>query len=105
MNSAELLRRYADILKETTTPDGGGSVGSQDFRNIINDTDQASPSPVGSIANRTEQEIRQKEREHHIRVGSPEWFKLYSKPFIYGEKPVGDAPAPRVLRDQNRHLD
>ena len=58
-------------------------------------TDQNLPSPVGSIMSSADK--RRAEKENHIKVGSPEWFKLwYAKPWLTGEKPIGDAPAQKI---------
>jgi hypothetical protein len=52
-------------------------------------------SPVGSNISATGMEKRKLEKENHIKAGSPEWFRLwFSKPYLTGEKPIGDAPAP-----------
>jgi len=60
-------------------------------------------SPVGSEGSITGSEKRNLEKQNHIKVGSPEWFQLwFSKPFLTGEKPVGDAPAPKVSRTHNK---
>jgi len=91
-----------EILNEVTTPDGGGS---RDFQNIPNDSNQQIVSPIGTVQTGTEQQLRKIERENNIKVGSPAWFRLYSKPNLKGEKPIGDAPAPTVVRDIDRHKD
>ena len=62
-----------------------------------NNTDQASPSPVGSNISITGMEKSRLERENNIKPGTPEWFQLWmSRPFLTGEKPIGDAPAPKT---------
>jgi hypothetical protein len=62
-----------------------------------NNTDQASPSPVGSNISITGMEKRRLERENNIKPGTPEWFQLWmSLPYLSGEKPIGDAPAPKT---------
>jgi hypothetical protein len=71
-----------------------------------NDCDQASMSPVGSNISITGMEKRRLEKSNHIQPGSPAWFQLwFSKPFLTGEKPIGDAPAPKIPKEINRHLD
>jgi len=46
-------------------------------------------SPVGSNISVTGMEKQRLEKEHNIKPGSPEWFKLwFSKPYLTGEKPV-----------------
>lgn len=60
-------------------------------------TDQEMSSPMGGKDSMPAAEKRQIEKENHIKVGSPEWFKLwYAKPWLTGEKPVGDAPAKKI---------
>jgi hypothetical protein len=56
-------------------------------------------SPVGSNPSITAMEKQQLEKQHNIKPGTPEWFKLwFSLPYLTGEKPVGDAPAPKIPR-------
>lgn len=56
-------------------------------------------SPVGSNPSITAMEKHQLEKKHNIKPGTPEWFKLwFSLPYLTGEKPVGDAPAPKIPR-------
>lgn len=72
-----------------------------------NDQDMPSPSPVGTVADTPMGEKRQIERDLNIKVGTPEWFRLYfARPELTGEKPVGDAkpdsePNPRYLLDKD----
>ena len=62
-----------------------------------NNTDQATPSPVGSNISITGMEKRRLERENNIKPGTPEYFRLwFSRPYLTGEKPIGDAPAPKT---------
>lgn len=62
-------------------------------------TDQPAMSPVGSNISITGQEKRDLEKKHGIRPGTDEWFKLwFSKPYLTGEKPIGDEPAPKVKK-------
>ena len=52
-------------------------------------------SAMGSNISATAMEKKRLEHEHHIKPGSPEWFKLwFSKPYLTGEKPVGDEHIP-----------
>lgn len=77
----------------------GSSIPQQ---HTVNNADQDMPSPVGSNISVTGMEKRKLEKQHHIKVGTPEWFQLwFSKPFLTGEKPVGDAPASKVARDKS----
>jgi hypothetical protein len=58
-----------------------------------------SPSPIGSNISVTGTEKRKLEKEKNIRPGTDEWFKLwFSKPYLTGEKPIGDEPAPKVKK-------
>jgi hypothetical protein len=46
-------------------------------------------SPVGSNTGLSSVEKRQYEREHNIRPGTDEWFKLwFAKPHLTGESPT-----------------
>jgi hypothetical protein len=59
-----------------------------------NDDNGNTASPVGSTMSQDNAEKRRLEKELYIRVGDPEWFRLwFAKPWLTGEKPVGDAPA------------
>ena len=61
-----------------------------------NNNDQAMPSVLGGISNKSLLDKRKIERDQNIKVGTPEWFKLwFSKTELTGEKPVVDAPAPQ----------
>lgn len=63
---------------------------------VPNTTETGIFSSVGSNTSTTGQEKRDLERQHNIRPGSDEWFRLwFSKPFLTGEKPIGDSPAPK----------
>jgi hypothetical protein len=54
-------------------------------------------SPLGGKDSMPDSEKRQLEKQNHIKVGTPEWFQLwFSKPWLTGEKPVGDAPAKKI---------
>ena len=69
-------------------------------------SDKDMPSPMGSNISVTGTEKRQLEKQNHIKVGSPEWFQLwFSKPYLTGEKPVGDAPAPQFKKLHRHDLD
>lgn len=60
-------------------------------------SDAHSMSPIGSNISQTGTEKRNLEKQNHIKPGSPEWFRLwFSKPYLTGEKPIGDAPAPKI---------
>ena len=64
-----------------------------------NDTNGNPASPVGSTMSKDTAEKRRLEKELYIKVGDPEWFKLwFAKPWLTGEKPMGDAPADREPR-------
>lgn len=46
-------------------------------------------SPMGSNISVTGMEKRRLEKEHNIKPGTDEWFKLwFSRPYLTGEKPV-----------------
>jgi hypothetical protein len=45
----------------------------------------------GSNISLTGMEKQTLEKQHNIKPGTPEWFKLwFSKPYLTGEKPVGN---------------
>lgn len=59
-----------------------------------NDSNTGVMSPVGSNISITAAEKRRLERNNNIKPGTDEWFKLwFSRPYLTGEKPVGDKPA------------
>jgi hypothetical protein len=50
-------------------------------------------SSVGATMTARSTALAQYQREHKIRPGTPEWFKLwFSKPQLTGESPFGDKP-------------
>ena len=70
-----------------------------------------SMSPVGSNISITGMEKQRLEKQLNIKTGTPEWFQLwFSRPYLTGEKPVGDAPPeaernPAHLIDKNGNAD
>lgn len=45
----------------------------------------------GSNISLTGMEKQTLEKQHNIKPGTPEWFKLwFSKPYLTGEKPIGN---------------
>jgi hypothetical protein len=68
--------------------------------------DKDMPSPMGSNISVTGMEKRKLEKQNHIKVGTPEWFQLwFSKPYLTGEKPVGDAPAKKIPVNKDKDRD
>ena len=66
-----------------------------------NDSNANGMSPVGNPGNPAMNK-RKIEKEQNIRPGSPEWFRLWcAKPYLTGEKPIGDEPAPQVDKKQD----
>jgi len=67
----------------------------------------SSISPVGTNSDTPMGTKRQLERDLNIKVGTPEWFRLYfARPELTGEKPVGDEKPdvevnPRYLLDKD----
>ena len=62
-----------------------------------NDSNAGIMSPVGSNISYTAAEKRRLERENNIKPGTDEWFKLwFSRPYLTGEKPVGDSPPRKI---------
>jgi hypothetical protein len=100
------LRRLRQLAGLTLAEDYYSAGGHDPAIDTPNDCDQNTPSPVGSNISTTGMEKRQLEKAHHIRPGSPEWFQLwFSKPYLTGEKPIGDGPAPQYKKLHNHALD
>lgn len=69
---------------------------------VMSAAEEAHQSPVGSNSEIDAVEKRKLEKSKNIKVGTPEWFQLwFAKPFLTGEKPVGDAPASKVSRTKD----
>jgi hypothetical protein len=65
-------------------------------------TESDMSSPLGGKDSMPNTDKYQIEKSNNIKVGTPEWFQLwFAKPFLTGEKPVGDAPASKVARDKS----
>jgi hypothetical protein len=92
-----------DDLAELKKLAGVGSLGLlENYAGNAEAREEEMSSPMGGKDSMPSAEKRQLERDNHIKVGSPEWFQLwFSKPFLTGEKPVGDAPASKVQRDKD----
>ena len=59
-------------------------------------------SPLGGKDSMPNSEKYNIEKSKHIKVGTPEWFQLwFAKPWLTGEKPIGDAPADKIQRDKS----
>jgi hypothetical protein len=59
-------------------------------------------SPLGGKDSMPNSEKYQLQKSKNIKVGTPEWFQLwFSKPWLTGEKPIGDAPASKVQRNKD----
>jgi hypothetical protein len=104
MDSADLnrIKRLAglgnNLLEEYTA--GGADPGIT--TPVSQATDSHTMSPVGSNISTTGMEKRELEKKNHIKPGTPEWFKLwFSLPYLTGEKPVGDDPAPKIKRSND----
>lgn len=67
---------------------------TEDFTPVCADArEKPSMSPVGSNISITGMEKQRIEKQLDIKAGTPEWFQLwFSRPYLTGEKPVGDAP-------------
>ena len=64
--------------------------------------DEDMSSPLGGKDSMPNSEKYQIEKSKSIKVGTPEWFQLwFAKPFLTGEKPVGDAPASKIDRTKS----
>ena len=93
------LRRLRQLAGLTLVEDYYSAGGHDPAIDTPNDCDQNTPSPVGSNVSITGMEKRNLEKKYHIQPGTPEWFKLWmSRPYLTGEKPIGDAPAPRIAK-------
>lgn len=108
MDSKDLaeLKKLAGINALGLLEDYAQGGGAQDFADIPNDSNQQIMSPIGSNISKTANEIKRLEKANDIKPGTAEWFRLwFSKPYLTGEKPIGDAPAPSIARDLNRFKD
>lgn len=80
--------------------------GGHDPAMDANATDSHVMSPVGSNISLTGMEKQQLEKANHVKPGTPEWFQLwFSRPYLTGEKPIGDAPAPKISKTLNKFKD
>lgn len=62
---------------------------AEDFEKTGDANRAGSMSPLGSNISVTGMEKRRLEKEHNIKPGTPEWFKLwFSRPYLTGEKPI-----------------
>ena len=102
----------SDDLAELKRLAGLGNDLLEDFTPICADArEMPSMSPVGSNISITGMEKQRLEKQLNIKAGTPEWFQLwFSRPYLTGEKPVGDAPPeaernPAHLIDKNGNAD
>lgn len=84
----------SDDLAELKQLAGLGNGLLEDFMPVSVDArEMPSMSPVGSNISITGMEKQRLEKQLNIKTGTPEWFQLwFSRPYLTGEKPVGDAP-------------
>ena len=93
------IKRLAGLLEDVTIPIPAEA------------KEMPSMSPVGSNTSITGMEKQRLEKQLNIKTGTPEWFQLwFSRPYLTGEKPVGDAPPesdrnPSYLIDKNGNAD
>ena len=93
------IRRLAGLVEDYTIPMSA------------NAKEMPSMSPVGSNISITGMEKQRLEKQLNIKTGTPEWFQLwFSRPYLTGEKPVGDAPPesdrnPSYLIDKDGNAD
>ena len=72
---------------------------------LPNSKDEAMPGIVGGGTNPSFNK-RQIEKDNDIKVGTPEWFRLwFAKDYLTGEKPIGDAPAPKIKALHDKALE
>jgi len=103
---AEDLRRLKQLAGVPVLEDYYSAGGHDPAISTPNDNDQRRPSPIGSNISATGMEKRQLEKANNIQPGTPEWFQLwFSKPYLTGEKPVGDGPAPQYKKLHDKNLD
>jgi hypothetical protein len=73
------LKRLAGLPNATNVYEGEGAVANRD----------GAMSTVGSNISVTGMEKQRLEKEHNIKPGTDEWFRLwFSRPYLTGEKPV-----------------
>jgi hypothetical protein len=92
------LKRLAGIdtlgLLEDYTA-GGHENANQDMN--ADGADKEMSSPLGGKDSMPDSEKFALQKKNHIKPGSPEWFRLwFSKEWLTGEKPIGDAPAKKI---------
>jgi hypothetical protein len=77
---------------------------NNDLAGDVESVDKDMSSPMGGKDSMPNSEKYQIQKSKNIKVGSPEWFQLwFAKPWLTGEKPVGDAPAERVDRNIKKY--
>ena len=93
-----------DDLAQIKKLAGVGSLGLlENYQQIQQqDVDKDMSSPMGGKDSMPDTDKYQIQKDKHIKVGSPEWFQLwFAKPWLTGEKPIGDAPADKIQRDKD----
>jgi len=96
---ADDLAQIKKLAGIAVTEDFYSAGGSDPALHSPNDTATGVMSPVGSNISVTGQEKRDLERKHNIKPGTDQWFRLwFSLPYLTGEKPIGDAPAPKISK-------
>ena len=100
------LRRLKQLAGVVVNEDYYQAGGHDPAIDTPNSADQSMPSPLGSNTSITGMEKRRLEKANNIKPGTPEWFQLwFSKPYLSGEKPIGDGPAPQYKKLHNKDLD
>lgn len=78
------------------------TAGGHQQHDMVDAHDEDMSSPLGGKDSMPNSEKYNIEKSKHIKVGTPEWFQLwFAKPWLTGEKPVGDAPASKIARDKS----
>lgn len=81
--------RSEDFVPKETAPDAYMSESDlRELQRLAGVTPKVESMPGINIS-KSGMEKQQLEREHNIKPGTPEWFKLwFSLPYLTGEKPV-----------------
>jgi hypothetical protein len=83
--------RAGDFAPEEQIPDAFLSESDQRELQRLAGIEPRVESMAGINISKSGMEKQRLEREHDIRPGTPEWFRLwFSRPYLTGEKPVKD---------------
>jgi hypothetical protein len=83
--------RTGDFAPEEQIPDAFLSEADQRELQRLAGIEPSVSSMAGINISKSGMEKQQLEKQHNIKPGTPEWFRLwFSRPYLTGEKPVQD---------------